>query len=263
MKAALGDIDVGYDTAGNGPAVVFVHGLAEDRSSWAPVQRALPDYRTYAYDLRGHGETSLGAADGTLAQLGNDLVNFLQTVSGPAVCVGYSLGGTIVLWAAAAQPSLVRQAVVAGTSSVVGRRAAEFFEQRIRSISSDMAIFADELRSDTAAQLVAAPGELAAVTARRLAAIGSGGGYINAARAMKRLADEPLTPILARIACRVDVVGGEKDTFCPPKAAAILMGGLADTEYHEIPGAGHLMSIDNPAAYAQALKQSLDRSIHA
>jgi pimeloyl-ACP methyl ester carboxylesterase len=261
MKATVGDIEVGYTIAGEGAAVVLIHGLAEERSSWANVQRSLPNYRTYAYDLRGHGETSLGNAEGSLAQLGNDLLGFLEQVSGPAVCVGYSLGGTIVLWAAAERPALVRQAIVAGTSSIVGRRAGEFFEQRIRTLESDIAAFAQDLRSDTAAQLAAEHTQTDAVTMRRLAAVGNGGGYINAARAMKKLVDEPLTPTLLKIKCRVDVIGGEKDAFCPPKAASLLMSGLSSAEYHEIKGAGHLMSIDNPAAYADAIKQSLTRSV--
>jgi pimeloyl-ACP methyl ester carboxylesterase len=259
VKVRLGDLDVGYSAAGEGRPVVLIHGLAEDRTSWARVQEALTGYRSYAYDLRGHGETTLGEADGTLAQLGTDLARFLETVTGPADCVGYSLGGTVVLWAAAEHPALVRNAIVAGTSSVVGRRAVEFFAERIRTVREDFAAFVDDLRSDTAAQLVAAPGELDAVTKRRLAAVRDGTGYINAARAMKRLADEPLAPILRRVTCRVDVIGGEKDTFCPRRAADMLMSGLADAEYHEIEGAGHLMSIDNAAAYAGAIKLSLDR----
>ncbi len=261
MKATIGDIEVGYTVAGEGEPVVFIHGLAEDRSSWANVQRSLPNYRTYAYDLRGHGETSLGDAEGSLAQLGMDLLNFLEQVSGPAICVGYSLGGTIVLWTAAEHPAFVRQAIVAGTSSIVGRRAGEFFDQRIKTIESDIAVFARDLRSDTAAQLAAEQAQTDAVTKRRLVAVGEGGGYINAARAMKALVDEPLTPVLAKIKCRVDVIGGEKDAFCPPKAASLLMKDLAGAEYHEIKGAGHLMSIDNPAAYAGAIKYSLERNI--
>ena len=194
---------------------------------------------------------------------GTDLARFLGTVSGPAVCVGYSLGGTVVLWAAAHYAALVRGAIVAATSSIVGRAAAGFFEQRIKTLQDDLSAFAAELRSDTEAQLAATKGELDTVTARRLKAVGDGGGYINAARAMKRLSAEPLTPILPRVACHVDVIGAEKDVFCPRKAADILISGLTKAEYHEIPGAGHLMSIDNPAAYATTIKQSLDRSLGA
>jgi pimeloyl-ACP methyl ester carboxylesterase len=40
----------------------------------------------------------------------------------------------------------------------------------------------------------------------------------------------------------------------------MLMNGLSNARYHEIEGAGHLMSIDKPAAYAGAIKLSLERS---
>ena len=137
MRVRLVDIDVGYTRMGEGPPAVMLHGLAEDRSSWADVQRRLSDFTTYAYDLRGHGESDLGEAEGTLEQLGGDLIAFLEAQTGPADCIGYSLGGAVVLWVAARRPDLVTRATVAGTSTVVGRRAAEFFRDRIETIRSD------------------------------------------------------------------------------------------------------------------------------
>lgn len=107
--ATIGDIDVSYTEAGpqDADAVVLIHGLAEDGSSWAGTQQALADLHTFAYDLRGHGRSSVGEGDGTLTQLGNDLIAFLEKMTGPAVVVGFSLGGTIALWAAAQRPDLV------------------------------------------------------------------------------------------------------------------------------------------------------------
>ena len=76
MRLRLNDIEVGYTERGDGgPAVVMVHGLAEDRRSWTHAQERLSDHRTLAYDLRGHGETQAGDGDGTLDQLAGDLVS--------------------------------------------------------------------------------------------------------------------------------------------------------------------------------------------
>lgn len=258
MKVTLGDIDVGYRVSGDGPPVVLIHGLAESRDSWAGVQQALTGYRTYAIDLRGHGETSLGTPEGTLEQLGNDLAGFLRSVTGPAACVGFSLGGTIVLWTAATFPDLITHPIAVGTSSIVGRAAVGFFESRIKSVQEDFAAFKAGLRDDTAAQLAVAKQEADAVTERRLSAVGSGGGYINAARAMIRMASHPLTPTLARINGFVDVIGGENDAFCPRKAADIMLGALGRSAYQEVPAAGHLMSVDNPGGYVAAIKAALD-----
>ncbi len=259
MKVALNDIEVTYTEAGVGMPCVLIHGLAEDRRSWANVQRKIGGWRTFAYDIRGHGETTLGDSDGTLAQLGRDLIAFLETVTGPASCVGYSLGGTVVLWAAAHRPDLVSHAVVAGTSSIVGRAAADFFAQRIEVIGNDFSEFATALKSDTALQIACNHDALEPVAARRLEAVGDGGGYVNAARAMAGIRETPLMPLLDRITMPVDIIGGDKDTFCPRKAADILCESLSDAVYHEIPDAGHLMSIDQPELYASTIEMALSR----
>ena len=260
MRAWLADIAVGYTRMGEGPPAVMLHGLAEDRNSWADVQRRLGDFTTYACDLRGHGETELGEAEGTLEQLGGDLIGFLEALTGPADCIGYSLGGAVVLWVAAKRPDLVRRATVAGTSTVVGRRAAGFFRDRIETIQSDFPSFAHALKEDTRQQLVVAGDRLDEVAARRLEAIGDGGGYVNAARAMARLHDDPLTRLLPDIACPVHVIGGEADVFCPRKAADIMIAALRHGTYREVAGAGHLMSVDQPDAYAQAIRDALESS---
>lgn len=253
----IGDISVAYAEQGAGEAVVLVHGLAEDQRSFAGVQAALPNFHTFAYALRGHGDTQIGEALGTLAQLGDDLIAFLETVSGPARCMGYSLGGTIVLWVAAKRPDLVSQVIVAGTSTVVGRTAVEFFEQRIDMLKHDVDAFPNALRSDTAAQLCNESVDLDAITANRLQAVGRGLGYRNAARAMIRVNSEPLTTELAKIQCPIDVIGADGDVFCPKKAAEIILQAATSASYHEIAGAGHLMSVDQPNLYASCIREIL------
>jgi pimeloyl-ACP methyl ester carboxylesterase len=264
-RQTINDIEVAWAEAGdpNGTAVVFIHGLAESRHSWAVQQGALSDHHTFAYDVRGHGDTTVGDGAGTAQQLSDDLVGFLEHVTGPAICVGYSMGGTIVLGAAAARPDLVTRAIVLGTSSVVGRGAAAFFDGRIALLEAGATDeFAAGLRDDTALAIANPDVDVDAVTATRLAAVGDGRGYINAARAMGGINLHPLTDMLAEITTRVDVVGGELDTFCPRKAADLLMEGLPNATYSEIAGVGHLMNVDNPEEVTRLLT-SLLKENHA
>ena len=260
MKVRLGDIEVGYTERGAGPPVIMVHGLAEDRRSWTLAQERLaPAYRSLAYDLRGHGETAVGDGNGTLDQLAGDLARFLEALTGPAACMGYSLGGTVVLALAAVRPDLVTHAVVSGTSSVVGRAATGFFEERIGLLRNDRTAFEAALREDTAAQIATPGADLDSITGRRIEAVGDGRGYVNAARAMQALHEAPLTPALARIRCPVDVIGGDGDRFCPRRAADIMLAELADGAYHEIADCGHLMTVDQPEAYSVTLRAALER----
>lgn len=261
MKQRVNDIEIAYSDRGKGLKAVLLHGLAEDRHSFTGVQERLRGVQGFACDLRGHGETTLGNAGGTLEQLGSDLAGFLEQITGPAVCIGYSLGGTIVLWTAALRPDLVLHAVVAGTSVKVGYKANLFFRERIRLVENDPPAFAEALYQDTAAQVINKDIDIEKLTRMRLQTIGSGAGYINAARAMMRLHERPLTPLLAQIQCPVDVIGADQDLFCPPRAAAMITDALENVNYHEIANSGHLMSIDQPARYGATLQKILDRSI--
>lgn len=258
--APVNGIQVAYDTvAGQGAPVVFLHGLAEDRATWAGHLGAVTSRPCFAYDLRGHGETSIGNADATLEQLGEDLLGFLRAVCGPATVVGFSLGGTIALWAAAHDPDgLIVDVVAIGSSSVVGRQAAEFYTQRIDlagSVSSPA--FREALRGDTAAGLHRATDVLDEITDARMRAVGEGLGYINAALAMRALNQTPLTPQLSQIRVPVHVVGGSDDAFCPMRASQIILDALPGADYHEVADAGHLMSVDNPQGVATVLTTTL------
>jgi len=259
--ATLDDIEVTYDRVGSGPAVVLIHGLAEDRRSWRNVQDSLTGVATYAYDLRGHGDTSSGRSQASPIQLRDDLLEFLETVTGPAMCVGFSLGGTIVLAAAAQRPDLVTRIVTIGTSSVVGRGAAKFYTSRVELFrGTDSAEQRAAMRADTAAALHNPASDVDRVTEARLSAIGDGQGYINACLAMASLHESPLTPALSAIDTNiaVTVVGAAHDTFCPKKAAEILLGAIAHASYEEISEAGHLMLVDQPQQVEALLQRLVD-----
>ncbi|TMC36422.1 MAG: alpha/beta fold hydrolase, partial [Chloroflexi bacterium] len=99
MRARCDDIEVAWFEAGRGDPLVLVHGLGDDHRAW---RRTLPDlllrHRVLMYDLRGHGETTLGEADGSLRQLGQDLVALLDALEiEHARVAGFSLGGTIAM----------------------------------------------------------------------------------------------------------------------------------------------------------------------
>ncbi|WP_428119393.1 alpha/beta fold hydrolase [Candidatus Poriferisodalis sp.] len=257
----LGDIMVNYRRRGSGPPVVLLHGLAEDHCSWDAVVGYLGAFTTYAVDLRGHGRTTPGQGAGTLSQLSEDLAAFLRDVTGPAAVVGYSLGGTIGLKAATDEETLVRHLVVVATSSVVGGSAAEFFGGRIAQLEAeDWGGFASGLRDDTSKQLVTAA-DLDGVAALRLAAVGDGRGYINAARAMIEIRSEPLNPLLGQIEVPTDVVGADGDVFCPRRGSDIIIEAVDNSQYHEVAGAGHLLSVDQPDAYGKLLARLLSEPI--
>jgi len=72
------------------PPVVLIHGWAQTGAVWN-----LPDFRTYAVDLRGHGESDDFGDYRDSARWAADLRAVLDH-TGPATLVGWSYGGLVI-----------------------------------------------------------------------------------------------------------------------------------------------------------------------
>ena len=98
-----------YEVAGDGPAVVLIHGFGLDMRMWDPQVRALAaGFRVVRYDCRGFGAS--GPLDPAVpyTHAGN-LVALLDHLDiGEAVLAGLSFGGRVALQAALAAPDRVR-----------------------------------------------------------------------------------------------------------------------------------------------------------
>ena len=94
------------DVAGpsKAPPVLLLHGGGQTRHSWQTTLRVLGDgeWRAYAVDLRGHGESDWVAdGDYSLDAFAGDARTVARSVERPPVLVGASLGGVASLAAVA------------------------------------------------------------------------------------------------------------------------------------------------------------------
>jgi pimeloyl-ACP methyl ester carboxylesterase len=90
-------VTIAYETSGDGPPLVLVHGITDSRRDWDSVVPLLAgDHLCVALDLRGHGES--GSADdyGALA-MGGDVGAVVAALDlRDVVLVGHSLGAVAV-----------------------------------------------------------------------------------------------------------------------------------------------------------------------
>lgn len=95
-------VDVAFETSGHGPALVLVHGLGDERRSFAPlVERFRAAFTCVALDLRGHGE-SRGGRDFGPFSFERDVAAVVAALGlERPLLVGHSLGGFAVTTAAA------------------------------------------------------------------------------------------------------------------------------------------------------------------
>jgi len=94
---------IAFDVAGDGPLVVFIHGLTSFRETWNPITTLLAtDFTCVRIDLRGHGASSC-AADYSMRALVGDVRAVVDELGvGEPAIVGHSLGASIAAVYAAA-----------------------------------------------------------------------------------------------------------------------------------------------------------------
>lgn len=261
MRVQCGDIQVAWREWGRGEPLLLVHGLADDHRAWRKTLSWLAlEHRVIAYDLRGHGETDLGRAEGSLAQLGQGLINLLDALElRRAALAGFSLGGTIVLRAAIDHPERVSALLPIATSSRVGRVAAEWYAERARLAEHGWPALEPALRADTQQQLAGAPAELEPHWRLRRESIAEPAGFASACRAMAALREQPLDPELGGIKAPTLVVGAAEDQLCPPRAGEAIQARVPGARLAVIAGSGHHVELERPQQLSQAMLSFLSK----
>jgi len=91
--------EVGYRMAGEGPAIVLLHGISGSSTTWREVMPALAShYTVIAPDLLGHGTSAKPRGDYSLGAHADGIRDLLVTLGiEHATFVGHSLGGGIAM----------------------------------------------------------------------------------------------------------------------------------------------------------------------
>lgn len=108
-----------YSDRGNGPVLIFAHGLFADRSMFeAQVTELEKNYRCIILDLPAHGYSDYNKKGWTLTDAAQDIALFIKEMHIEPVCfVGHSQGGMIGIILAALYPHLISDLVLISTSA--------------------------------------------------------------------------------------------------------------------------------------------------
>ena len=136
-------VELHYTCIGTGADVLLVHGWASSGRMWLELMRTLGhQYRFWAVDLCGFGESSLPDGDCTLDMEMHTatLVQFCRAHDiHPHAIIGHSMGGLLALKLAAEHPDLAERLVL--MSPVVTGRMGKWLDFN-RVITSDFGRFA-------------------------------------------------------------------------------------------------------------------------
>jgi 2-succinyl-6-hydroxy-2,4-cyclohexadiene-1-carboxylate synthase len=233
--------------------LVLLHGFAGTRRGWQPVVERLDTqrYRPLALDLRGHGD----AAHARPISPGACTADVLAAIAGRFALCGYSLGGRVALHVALAAPQrvtrLVLLAVTAGiedASERVARRRADE-ELAVATERATIEAFADRW----VAQPLFAGTPPAVVAAWRADIMrNEPHGLAAALRGLGAGAMAPVWDRLPALDVPATVVAGERDAKYVALAER-LVTALPRAELMIVPGAGHGLAREAPAAVARLL----------
>jgi 3-oxoadipate enol-lactonase len=118
-EVTTGGIHLAYEVSGlpDAPPMVLLHALGERRASWAAVTAPFAaDFRVFALDLRGHGDSDWPGAY-SLEFMCDDVLGVLDRLGlGRVTLVGHSMGGAVAYLVAMAQPDRIERLIVEDAS---------------------------------------------------------------------------------------------------------------------------------------------------
>ncbi len=236
------------------PAVVFVHGAANDHSVWLLQSRYFAHHErgVVAVDLPGHGR-SAGPALGSVEAIADWLPRLLDAAGlAQAALVGHSLGALAALACAARHPARVAKVALLGPAAPME--------------VSEALLDAAKANDHVAYELIngwstSAGKQLGGNTVPGMWLMGS------AIRLMERTPPGVLYTDLAAcnawtggleaaaaVRCPSLVVIGARDIMAPPRAAKGLVDALAGVRVVTLPDTGHAMMAEQPDAVLDALR---------
>lgn len=109
-----------FRMAGDGPALLLLHGIGDSSDTWAPVLDDLAaHYTVIAPDLLGHGRSDRPRADYSIAAYACGMRDLISVLGIDRVTVlGHSLGGGIAMQFAYQFPERCERLVLVGTGGV-------------------------------------------------------------------------------------------------------------------------------------------------
>jgi pimeloyl-ACP methyl ester carboxylesterase len=266
LKARLrSGLSLAYRQIGSGEIpIVFIHGFSLSSATWVKTLAALPPaYRAYAVDLRGFGDSDKAAAGYTYADLGRDLLEFLDALGlSKAVLVGHSFGGCLLQHFAVAYPERVQALVLVGVNAMnkpargkspaLARRLEEYGGPK-----ANEAVFRDSMpRYFDAANL--APGDLDAFVK-----IGLQAGDDALRQSLLTLYTYPTIPneAMARVKAPTLVVVGAHDPIGTFDQAVSIQDAVPTCRIAVIGRCGHSPMWEKPREFNGALFGFLDEVV--
>jgi 3-oxoadipate enol-lactonase len=230
-----------FDGDEDKPLAMLSNSLGSTHDMWEPQMAALTErYRVLRYDNRGHGQSDAPPAPYVIDRIATDAKELITGLGvGPVLWCGVSMGGMVGMWLGANAPELLRRAVLANTSPLIGPP--EIWAQRLAVIENEgmEALARGVVQRWLTAPYVAQHPEAAAKLTAMIASTPAH-GYAGTAAAIR---DMDLRDLLPRISVPVLVIAGSQDQSTSVAMGEQIVSGVPGARL-AILEAAHLSNIE-------------------
>jgi 3-oxoadipate enol-lactonase len=255
--ATINGLEICYDVEGEGPTLVFVHGLGATSNVWHAQRTTLSKYyQVIVYDRSGSGRSQRARGGYSIDGWADELAGLLDHLSVPsAMVVGHSLGSMVAQRFAGKYASRTKALVLAGGEAELEPEAKKILTERARSIE------AEGLRAVVSPWLT---GVLSAATREANPALT---GLVremflsNDARTYAlhclALRDGTAWDDLKNIVCPTLLTVGDQDLVTPLSWQRRIAAGIANSRIRIIPNTAHMTMLESPAVFNTVLLEFL------
>lgn len=249
---------VSYIEAGEGPALVLLHGIGSGAPSWEQQMTALSDrFRVIAWDAPGYGESAaLEVETPAASDYAEALSAFLDAMEVSAChLVGHSLGALMACAFARRWPERVLSLTIADPAAGYANADPAVRDERMAARLGllDRLGPAGMAAERSAVLLSEAASEEARERVRRVMARIRPDGY---RQAVRMLFSADIHEDARAIGTPVCVLCGGDDTVTPPDGCRAVAASFANADFVLLPGLGHACYVEDAKAFNAAL---LDR----
>ena len=238
-----------------GRVAVFLHGLGGRRTNWDEQLMALGDVRRCcALDLPGYGDSA--GVPGSLPSIAAGVAEWIEReYDGPVDVVGLSFGGMVAQHLVLDHPRLVGTLALLDTSPAFGLDGVttpeSWLATRVRAIRDP-----DPAAPGIEAVAGGLPGSSASAEVRStLIASMRAVPAATLVAACRALVGHDTRGRLSEISVPALVMVGAEDTETPPSYAELLADRIPGAELVVVPGAGHLLNLEDPATVETRLRR--------
>lgn len=248
LQIKINDLKINYKVAGEGPALLVLHGWGGSSDSWTRIQRLLTEkgFKVIIPDFPGFGKSVTPPNPWSVGDYLNFILKFLKTIKlDNFFLLGHSFGGRVAIKFAGQYPEKIQKLILCDSAGIKGKPG---FKTKI--------IF-----------LIAMIGN-AVFTPKPLARFKDSArnifyGFIRKKdytkakgtmkETIKKVLDEDLLADLVKIKINTLIIWGQKDKMVPVKYAKIFNEKIENSKLEIMPKVGHSPHIETPEKLAEII----------